>query len=206
MTNNDLAKKSEVSRSLLITYGIDPDSVLPSVGYTSVSEISQAYQDKSLSLGANYHAGTWSFLANAPEKRIDRLLRATPWLIAGLGIILAVAQGSKLYALAAFSALLVYFLAKERAEVGNAIMGIGLMAAAGVAFNSHWVWAGIILALVVSSFCGRARRMWYSEIIVARALLDDSVFAMLFATDKVNVRDNSTGKRIYYTASKPRYL
>lgn len=198
MTDNDLALKSQVARDVLITYGIDPDLVLPSIGFNSAAELAQAYHDKRIGLGANYHAGTWNFLANAPEKRIDWWLAATPWLLAGLGVVLAITQGRKLYALAAFGVLLVNAVAKQRAEVGNAIGGIGLTCAAVVAFTGHWVWATLLIALVVASFCGRARNMWYSEIIIARALLADSLFAMLFATDKVNARDNTTGKRIYY--------
>ena len=198
MNENDLAKKAEAARSVLITDGIEPDSVIPSIGFNSAAELAQAYHDKHIGLGANYDVNTWKFLANAPEKRIDWWLAATPWLLAGIGIALAIAQGRKLYALAALGLLLVNSLAKQRAEVGNAIGGIGLMGVVVVALTGHWVWAGIVLALVLSSFCGRARNMWYSEIIISRALLADSLFAMLFAQKKINARDNATGKRIYY--------
>lgn len=92
-------------------------------------------------------------------------------------------------------------MSKRFAEVGNAIGGVGLTLASVVAFTGHWDWVGLILALVIASFCGRARIVWYSEIIVARALQADSFFAMLFATDKVNVRDSNTGKRICYKRS-----
>jgi hypothetical protein len=198
MTDTELSQKRQVARDVLITYGIDPDSVIPSIGFSSVSEIAQAQQEKRIGLGANYHTGTWNYLANAPEKRIDWWLAVVPWLLAGISIILAIAQGRKLYALVAFGILIVNSMSKRFAEVGNAIGGISIMGAAIVAFNGHWDWAGIIVAFAIAAFCGRARIMWYSEIIVARALLNDSIFAMLFVTEKVNMRENSTGKRIYY--------
>lgn len=198
MNDTELAQKRQVARDLLITYGIDPDAVIPSIGFGSVSEIAQAQQEKRIGLGANYHTGTWNYLANASEKRIDWWLAAVPWFLAGVSIALAITQGQKLYALVAFGILIVNSMSKRFAEVGNAIGGIGTMSAVIVAFIGHWDWVGIIMSLAIAAFIGRARVMWYSEIIVARALLNDSIFAMLFATEKVNMRENPTGKRIYY--------
>ena len=190
--------KSQIAREVLQEHSIDPASVLSGIGYNSVDEIAQASHDKRVSLGANYHFDTWKFLANASEKRIDKLLAATPWLLAGLGLLLAITQGYKLYAIAAFGVLLVNSIAKRWAEVGNAIGGISLTAVIGAAIFGRWVWASILLAMLIASFCGRARVMWYSEIIAARALLSDEIFAVLFFTNRVNVRDNTTGKQIFY--------
>ena len=68
MNDTELAQKCQVVRSVLIKYGIDPDGVIPSIGFDSVSDIAQAQQEKRIGLGANYHIGTWNYLANAPEK------------------------------------------------------------------------------------------------------------------------------------------
>ncbi len=198
MTDNKFADRLQAARDVLIMDGIDPDKVIPSIGFTSVTEIAQASQDKRISLGANYHAGTWEAFANAVEKRIGSILAVTPWLLAISFVVLSISQGNKLCVFAAIGILLANSMAKRFAEIGNAICGIGLMSAVVFAFKGHWGWMGIIVAVVISAFCGRARIMWYSEIIVARALLNDSLFAMLFVKNGINMRDNSTGKRIYY--------
>ncbi|MGI4737148.1 MAG: hypothetical protein ACRYG7_18420 [Janthinobacterium lividum] len=198
MADKKLADRYQAARDILIMEGIDPDKVIPSIGFTSATEIAQASQEKRISLGANYHSGTWEAFASASEKRIGSILAVTSWFLAVLLTILSISQGNKLYVFAAISVLLANSMAKRFAEIGNAIGGIGLMTAALFAFKGHWDWVGIIVAIAIAAFCGRARIMWYSEIIVARALLNDSLFAMLFVKDGINVRDNSTGKRIYY--------
>jgi hypothetical protein len=198
MANSEFTDRLQAARDVLIIDGIDPDRVIPSIGFTSAAEIAQASQDKRVSLGANYHAGTWKAFANASEKRIDSILAVIPWILVASSIALAIVQGNKFYAFTAVGILLANSMSKRFAEVGNAIGGIGLMALMVFAFKGHWDWAGIVLVIAISAFCGRARVMWYSEIIVARALLNDSLFAMLFVKNEINMRDNSTGKRIYY--------
>lgn len=198
MADNKLTDRLQAARDVLIMDGIDPDKVIPGIGFTSVTEIAQASQDKRISLGANYHAGTWKAFANASEKRIGLILAIIPWFLAIFFTVLSISQGNKLYVFTAIGILLANSMAKRFAEVGNAICGIGLISAAVFAFNDHWDWVRIVVALISSAFCGRARIMWYSEIIVAYALLSDSLFAMLLVKNGINMRDNSTGKRIYY--------
>ena len=198
MNDEEIFYKSQIARDVLKTHNIHPASVLSSAGFDSVEEIAQALADKRISTGADYHADTWNYLASAGEKSTDKLLAATPWLLAGLGLALAIILGQKMYAIASFGVLLVSSMAKRYAEIGNAIGGLGLMAAIGFAISGRWAWAGILLALVISSFCGRARIMWYSEIIAARAILSNEIFALLFSTNRLNLRDNATGKQIFY--------